>query len=94
MLKKKEDTFHDIVIYNHTDKASEQFFSSQTGQLRQHHDITSLLLNEGYGYTYSEGNSNRPNTKLWRSLTVHKREGLNLKILQYIGVILKMTLNS
>ena len=52
--EKKEDTFHDIVIYNHTDNASEQFFSSQTGQLRQDHDITSLLLNDGYGYTYSE----------------------------------------
>ncbi len=52
--EKKEDVFHDIVIYNRTDKASEQFFSSQTGQLRQNKNITSLLLNEGYGYTYSE----------------------------------------
>ncbi|RLA69709.1 MAG: YjgP/YjgQ family permease [Epsilonproteobacteria bacterium] len=52
--EKKEEKFHDIVIYNRTNKASEQFFSSQTGQLNQHQNITSLLLNEGYGYTYSE----------------------------------------
>ena len=52
--EKKDDVFQDIVIYNRTDKANEQFFSSQTGQLRSHQDITSLLLNEGYGYTYSE----------------------------------------
>lgn len=52
--KMDENIFHDIVIYNRTDNASEQFFSSQTGQLQEHKNITSLLLNEGYGYTYSE----------------------------------------
>ena len=52
--EKKENLFHDIVIYNRTDKASEQFFSSQTGELKRDEGITSLLLNEGYGYTYSE----------------------------------------
>ncbi len=48
------DTFHDMVIYNRTDKSNEQFFSSQTGELKHNNDVTSLLLNEGYGYTYSE----------------------------------------
>ena len=52
--EKKEDVFHDMVIYNRTDKSSEQFFSSQTGELKHNKNITSLLLNEGYGYTYSE----------------------------------------
>lgn len=52
--EKKDNVFHDIVIYNRTKKENEQFFSSQTGQLKRHQDITSLLLNEGYGYTYSE----------------------------------------
>ncbi|MEA2046823.1 MAG: LptF/LptG family permease [Campylobacterota bacterium] len=52
--EKKENVFHNIVIYNRTDKASEQFFSSQTGKLNQHNDVSSLELNDGYGYTYSE----------------------------------------
>jgi lipopolysaccharide export system permease protein len=52
--EKNEDIFHDMVIYNRTDKSNEQFFSSQTGELKHNKHITSLLLNEGYGYTYSE----------------------------------------
>ena len=52
--EKQEDIFHDMVIYNRTDKNNEQFFSSQTGELRHNKNVTSLLLNEGYGYTYSE----------------------------------------
>jgi len=51
---KDEDIFHDMVIYNRTDKNNEQFFSSQTGELKHNNDVTSLLLNDGYGYTYSE----------------------------------------
>lgn len=52
--EKNEDIFHDMVIYNRTDKNNEQFFSSQTGELKHNKNVTSLLLNEGYGYTYSE----------------------------------------
>ena len=52
--EKNEDIFHDMVIYNRTDKSIEQFFSSQTGELKHNKNVTSLLLNEGYGYTYSE----------------------------------------
>jgi len=52
--EKNEDIFHDMVIYNRTDKSNEQFFSSQTGELKHNKNVTSLLLNEGYGYTYSE----------------------------------------
>jgi len=51
---KKEDIFQDMVIYNRTDTNIEQFFSSQTGELKHNKHVTSLLLNEGYGYTYSE----------------------------------------
>ena len=50
----KDDIFQDIVIYNRTDKTNEQFFSSQTGELKHNGHITSLLLNDGYGYTYSK----------------------------------------
>jgi lipopolysaccharide export system permease protein len=52
--EKNDDIFHDMVIYNRTDKNNEQFFSSQTGELKHNENVTSLLLNEGYGYTYSE----------------------------------------
>ena len=54
-IKKKEnDIFHDIVIYKHTHKNEEQFFSSQKGKLNREERGTSLLLNDGYGYTYSK----------------------------------------
>lgn len=52
--EKTDNTFHDIVIYNRTDKTNEQFFSSQTGQLNHTENVTSLLLHKGYGYTYSD----------------------------------------
>ena len=52
--EKKEDIFHNLVIYNRTDKESEQFFSAQTGKLQHEKGVTSLLLNDGYGYTYGE----------------------------------------
>ena len=52
--EKENDIFHDIVIYNRTNKNEEQFFSSQKGKLNKKNDSTSLLLNDGYGYTYSE----------------------------------------
>ncbi len=51
---KTDDTFHDIVIYNRTNKADEQFFSSQTGQINRNANVTSLLLHKGYAYTYTD----------------------------------------
>jgi len=51
---KREDKFENIVIYNRTDKANEQFFASETGKLNRTENVTSLQLNKGYGYTYSE----------------------------------------
>ncbi|WP_309498911.1 LptF/LptG family permease [Sulfurovum sp.] len=52
--EKNEDMLNDIVIYNRTDKNNEQFFSSKTGQIQNRGNVVSLLLKEGYGYTYSE----------------------------------------
>ena len=49
-----KDIFQDIVIYNRTKKDEEQFFSSEQGQLNKAQGITSLLLYDGYGYTYSK----------------------------------------
>jgi len=47
------DIFHDMVIYNRTKKNEEQFFSSKEGKLLNNHNKISLLLKDGYGYTYS-----------------------------------------
>ncbi len=51
--EKKDDIFYNIVIYNRTKKDEEQFFSSQKGKLNKKENTTSLLLNDGYGYTYT-----------------------------------------
>jgi len=50
----KNDMFHNMVIYNRTKKNEEQFFSSKKGQLNRNDHVASLLLQEGYGYTYTE----------------------------------------
>jgi len=52
----KNNLFHNIVIYNRTNKNEEQFFSSQKGKLNKKKNITSLLLQDGYGYTYNKEN--------------------------------------
>lgn len=52
--EKENDIFHDIVIYNRTNKNEEQFFASQEGKLNKKNGITSLFLDDGYGYTYSK----------------------------------------
>ena len=51
---KKENDFHNIVIYNRTTKNEEQFFAAQKGNLNKKNGITSLLLHDGYGYTYTK----------------------------------------
>ena len=52
--KQGDDTFHNIVIYNRTNKDNEQFFAAQKGHLNKNGKTTSLLLEDGYGYTYSK----------------------------------------
>ncbi len=52
--EKNGSLFHNMVIYNRTDKNNEQFFSSKTGKIKHDKNEMSLLLNEGYGYTYSK----------------------------------------
>lgn len=49
-----KETYKDIVIYNRTKKDVEQFFSSKEGKLNKNNGVTSLQLNDGYGYTYSK----------------------------------------
>jgi len=52
--EKNNEMFHDLVIYNRTKQNEEQFFSSKKGKLLNNNHTASLLLEEGYGYTYSE----------------------------------------
>ena len=52
--EKVDNDFHNIVIYNRTDKNNEQFFAAQKGKLNKKNKVTSLLLEDGYGYTYSD----------------------------------------
>jgi len=51
--EKKDGVLHDLVIYNRTNKDHEQFFASKNGQLKHENGQTSLLLKDGYGYTYT-----------------------------------------
>ncbi len=51
---KVDKDFHNIVIYNRTNKDNEQFFAAQRGKLNKKGKATSLLLEDGYGYTYSD----------------------------------------
>ena len=50
----KSELFHNMVIYNRTKKDEEQFFSAKQGQLNRDQQVASLLLEDGYGYTYSK----------------------------------------
>jgi len=52
--EKNDELYTNMVIYNRESKENEQFFSAQTGRLNNTPDTTSLLLYDGYGYTYSE----------------------------------------
>ena len=52
--EKNEDVLNTVVIYNRAEDSTEQFFSSQTGKIQNKENTVSLLLDEGYGYTYSE----------------------------------------
>ncbi|MGB5506609.1 MAG: LptF/LptG family permease [Sulfurovum sp.] len=81
---KTEDTFQNIVIYNRTDKTNEQFFSSHTGKLNRNEDVTSLLLNDGYGYTYSEIKLQQAEYKTLEIFDNAKKKGFEFKsILSY-----------
>lgn len=76
---KTEDTFQNIVIYNRTDKASEQFFSSQSGKMNRNENVTSLLLNEGYGYTYSKVKLQQAEYKTLEIFDNSKKKGFEFK---------------
>ena len=68
--KEKDGTFDHMVIYNRTKKDEEQFFASQKGKLNNKEGLTSLQLNDGYGYTYTE---NKLQQAKYKTLEVYDR---------------------
>ena len=81
---KSDDSFQNIVIYNRTDKAHEQFFSSESGKMNRNENVTSLQLNEGYGYTYSKVKLQQAEYKTLEIFDNSKRRGFQFKsILSY-----------
>jgi lipopolysaccharide export system permease protein len=52
--EKKDNDFYDMVIYNRSNNDMEQFFAAKQGNLNKRSGITSLLLHDGYGYTYTK----------------------------------------
>ena len=77
--EKKNDIFHDIVIYNRTNKDEEQFFSSQRGKLNKKEGSASLLLNDGYGYTYTENKLQQAKYKTLEVYDTSKKEGFHFE---------------
>lgn len=81
---KTEDAFQNIVIYNRTDKANEQFFSSQSGNMNRNQNVASLLLNEGYGYTYSKVKLQQAEYKTLEIFDTSQKKGFEFKnVLSY-----------
>ena len=52
--EKRDNDFYNMVIYNRNNNDMEQFFSAAKGNLNKKSGITSLLLHDGYGYTYTK----------------------------------------
>ena len=80
--EKKGDLYDNMVIYNREDKENEQFFSAQTGKLNHQPNVTSLLLNDGYGYTYSSDNLQQAQ---YKSLEVY--DSVNKKAYKFEDII-------
>ncbi len=77
--EKKDDMFHDIVIYNRTNQNEEQFFSSQKGKLNKTEDTSSLLLNDGYGYTYTKDKLQQAKYKSLEVYDTSKKKGFQFE---------------
>lgn len=52
--KDGSDKFDNMVIYNRTKRDEEQFFTSRKGETHKNAQVTSLELQDGYGYTYTD----------------------------------------
>lgn len=76
---KKEGLFDDMVIYNRTDMNNEQFFAAKTGKLNNKKTASSLLLNDGYGYTYSKEKLQQAKYKTLEVYEKAKKESFKFK---------------
>jgi len=87
---KKKDKLQNIVIYNRTNKENEQFFSSQEGEIKHKKNVTSLLLNDGYGYTYDKKNLQQAKYKTLEVYdTIHAKSFKFEDLVDYWGKALK-----
>lgn len=50
---KVDNDLKNVIIYNRSDRTNEQFFAATNGHMNTQHNITSLVLNDGFGYTYN-----------------------------------------
>ncbi len=75
--EKKGVLLKDIVIYNRTDKNNEQFFSAQTGVIQTNPSGASLLLSDGYGYTYSQTKLQQAQYKTLEIFDNSNKDGFN-----------------
>jgi lipopolysaccharide export system permease protein len=72
--KQDDETFIDIVIYNRSDMNNEQFFAAKKGHLNKTKGRTSLLLNNGYGYTYSSDTLQQAKYKTLEAFDTSKKQ--------------------
>jgi len=83
---KNEGVFNDMVIYQRFDMNEEQFFVAKTGKLNNKKTITSLLLNSGYGYTYSNNTLKQVKYKSLKVYEKPKKESFQFQdIIAYWG---------
>ena len=77
--EKHNGNFHDMVIYNTSNKNEEQFFSAEKGNLNKKNNITSLVLRDGYGYTYTKDKLQEAQYKTLEVYDKNKQNNYNFK---------------
>ncbi len=75
-VKEKEENglFHNLVIYNRTDITNEQFFAAKKGKMNKKNGQTSLLLMDGFGYTYSKDHLQQAEYKTLEAFDTAKKQ--------------------
>ena len=71
--KNEDGTFKHLVIYNRTDMNNEQFFAAQKGHTNRGNGQASLLLENGYGYTYNEDTLQQAKYKTFEAFDTKKK---------------------
>ncbi len=77
--KKENGLFKDLVIYNRTDMTNEQFFAAKEGKMNKHNGQTSLLLMDGFGYTYSKDHLQQAEYKTLEAFDTAKKHSFHFE---------------